>query len=479
VQTFSDQGLEIRRIILLRQRTGKEPEVLLGLEGAELNLPQVGIARQQRIAEQLTAAFKQTYGIDAVSVSSLEAHPGQSGSDHSTYEIMEPHRPQEETRRTERWALVNSLVESEFHDRNDFQALRQAVAQSIACVESASRGPFALLGWFEELEQWVQKEIRPHGLHLSGRFRQLNACPTFSLIRFETEGPAVWFKAVGAPNERECALTVALAHSFSRFLPQVLATRPDCNGWLAWEAEGPLLHECSAFGSWEMAARDLAQLQIRSIDRCAHLLHLGAHDLGTSALAALVESFLQAMGELMERQPKIPPARLSREQLRTLSAQVRSAISLLEKTGVPKTLGHMDLNPGNIVCSSHGSQFLDWAEAFVGHPFLTFEYLLEHFRRTFERGSSSEKQLVTRYVTPWRELVSERAIRGALDVIPLVAVFACAVANDRWTNPEKLEDPRTAGYLRALTRRMEREACRIPERSAYARVDRTSASLAD
>jgi hypothetical protein len=315
----------------------------------------------------------------------------------------------------------------------------------------------------------VQEQIRACGLHLNGRFRQLNACPTFSLIRFETDGPAVWFKAVGAPNQREYPLTLALARLFPRFLPQIIATRPEWNGWIALEAEGLLLRECSTLASWGPVARDLAELQSHSLGRGLHLLDLGARDLRARTLADLVEPFFQIMGELMERQTKMPPAPLSREELRCLSTQIQDSLAVLEETNVPSTLGHLDINPGNIICSSIGCVFLDWAEAFVGHPFLTFEYLLEHFRRTFPHDQLQETQLVARYSYPWRAFVSENDIRRVLEVAPLVAVFACAVGNDLWTNPRKLEDPRSAGYLRSLTRRMQREARELMERSVLCR----------
>jgi hypothetical protein len=143
---------------------------------------------------------------------------------------------------------------------------------------------------------------------------------------------------------------------------------------------------------------------------------------------------------------------------------VKDALTVLEETGIPTTLGHLDMNPGNIICSPTGCVFLDWAEAFVGHPFLTFEYLREHFRRTFGQNDSQETQFVARYTFPWRAFVSESEIRRAIEVAPLVAVFVYATGNDLWTDPQKLEAPRSAGYLRSLTRRMEREAHGLVER---------------
>jgi hypothetical protein len=457
---------ETRRIILLR---GKNPEVLVGFDGTHRTLPEVQIPRWQRVAEHLISTLSETCGIDAVSVSSLEAPGAESGSRQIRYEVMEPCLPAADAPCEKEWMAVGCLVESDFGDPGDFHAVQKAIAQSMAQTEDTTRGPFGRLGWFLDLQQWVQEQIGSHGLHLNGRFRQLNASRTFSLIRFETDGPAIWFKAVGAPNQREYPVTLALARSFSRYVPQIIATRSEWNGWLAREAEGFLLQECSGLASWEAAATDLVELQISSLGRSLQLLDPGARDLRAWALVDFVQPFFRAMGELMERQTKVPPAALSREELGRLSERVQDALTVLEETGIHTTLGHLDMNPGNIVCSPTGCVFLDWAEAFVGHPFLTFEYLLEHFRRTFGQDHPQETSFIARYISPWRAFVSESDSRRALEVAPLIAVFAHAAGNGLWTDPRKLEDPRHAGYLRSLTRRMVREARGLVERSVSCR----------
>jgi len=458
--TAISEHSESRRIILLR---GQNFEVLLGFDGNHWTLPEFQIPLWQRPTEHLTSTLRATCGIDAVSLSSLDALSRESDSKPMRYEIMESCGNLDEPSCGKQWVAADTLVASDFRDPLDCHAVLQATAELTASAVATMRRSFGRLGWFRDLRQWVQEEIRIQGLHLNGRYRPLNACPTFSLIRFETDGPAVWFKAVGAPNEREYPLTQAIASFFPRFVPQIIATWPECNGWLAREVEGPLLSQCSVLASWATVAADLAQLQIYSLGRSLDLVASGARDVGARALGDLVEPFFDSMGEVMDRQTNTMPARLSREELRVLSVRVQEALCFLETTAIPETLGHMDLNPGNIVCSPSGSVFLDWAEAFVGHPFLSFEYLLEHFRRTFGRGSSYETQLVARYVSPWRELVSERDIQSALEMMPLVAVFACGTGND-WTNPQKLEEASTAAYLRSLTRRMKREACRLPEK---------------
>jgi hypothetical protein len=108
--------------------------------------------------------------------------------------------------------------------------------------------------------------------------------------------------------------------------------------------------------------------------------------------------------------------------------------------------------------------FLDWAEAYIGNPFFTFEYLLEHLRRTLGVDSAVEKRLVSTYCSRWEAVVSGTAIDEVLTLTPLLAVFAYAAGSEVWRDEERMQDPATAGYLRSLARRMYREANSLSER---------------
>ena len=131
---------------------------------------------------------------------------------------------------------VAALSKDSLTDVTDHSAIQQSIAQCSADGKTSPAGPFTCLGWFDELREWVEEVIEPLGFHLNGSFRQLNASPSFSLIRFETDGPALWFKAVGEPNQKEFPITCVLAQLFPGDVPSVLATRPEWNGWLTREA---------------------------------------------------------------------------------------------------------------------------------------------------------------------------------------------------------------------------------------------------
>jgi aminoglycoside phosphotransferase (APT) family kinase protein len=164
------------------------------------------------------------------------------------------------------------------------------------------------------------------------------------------------------------------------------------------------------------------------------------------------------MTELMERQAKPTPLPLSRQEILSLGHDIRSSLEEIACSEVPNVLGHLDFNPGNILVSMDRCIFLDWAEACVGPPFFTFQYLLERRRLLCESDPSSEEVLVSSYRRAWQAWLSARDVAVNLRATPLLAVFAYAAAGLAWRAPNMARRPETAGYLRSLVRRMKREA---------------------
>ena len=215
---------------------------------------------------------------------------------------------------------------------------------------------------------------------------------------------------------------------------------------------------------WERAAAALAGLQIESIDHGARILAAGARDLGATALSKAHSAIHGDHGATDGTAIKSPASRSRPKELLLLGDRIQSALDALEALGIPETLGHLDLNPGNIVVSPNRCVFLDWVEAYVGNPFISFQYLLEHRRRTIGTDSAVEARLIESYCAQWEQIVSRAAVAEALALAPLLAVFAYAVGSNAWETAERLQEPATAGYLRSLTRRMNREANQLEDR---------------
>ncbi len=437
-------------------------DVLLKFTEAGFVFPSVEIPRWQRLAENLTAALKRDWGCDAVCLFTPRVPAVGDNSNGNHYEVMECWHDEGRDNGT-LWGPMRSLTAESFQDKEEFWALERCLRES-ECYEHDPSSPFARRGWLSELQSWTAEIVRPKGIELTGPYRQYNASPSFSLIRFETSGPALWFKAVGEPNRREFRLTLKLAQLFPEYLPELLAARPDWNGWLSLEAPGTNLGETREMALWERAAAALARLQVKSIGKTGSILDMGARDLRTDPLSHLVDPFLHSTAQLMERQAKVPPEILGAKELAWLGARIKDSLTLLEELGIPDALGHLDLNAGNIIVSANECVFVDWAEAYVGHPFFSFEYLLEHFRRAVGADVVRETELVRSYSAPWEQILPAGVIAEALTQTPLAAVFAYAAGIDGWRNQERPLEPRVAGYFRSLARRMHREATQLVDR---------------
>lgn len=433
-------------------------EILLRQSDAGLVLPEIAIPRWHRAAERLTAFLQETWGIEAICLFPLKKTSQVENSEPIRYQVMEL-CSNVELDCNFRWISVGAIKEQILGAKDNRLPIQEAFEKCALAKE-----PFSRFGWFTELKAWISEVVHPLGLKLSGSFRQLNASPTFSLIRLETSGPAVWFKAVGEPNLREFAITSTLATLFPTHVPRMLGIDPACNGWLSLEAAGVKLTDFNCLAEWQSAAASLAQLQVDSIAHQQQLLQAGARSLKLTNLSQLLAPFLSSMRRVMEEQRPTAPPPLSVGEILFLEKQIQAAINVVSSLSIPDTLGHLDLNPGNIIFSSTDCIFLDWAETYVGSPFLSLEYLLEHCRRAGIAPADYDRRIKATYAAVWRDRLPERVIAEAMRWTSLLAVFAYAIAIAGAFHHETAPNPSAAAYLRALGRRMKREADQLLNR---------------
>ena len=451
---------DLCRILLLRKNGS---ELLVAGERRPCALPCVEIPRWERTGVNLNAVVRERYGISPVCLFTPDLSVTTDG-ELPLYQVMETREANARAPEGMHWLPVDAFSEQFFAHAQDSRALTNTLQQIHKFENEETRGPFGKPGWIDELSSWIQHEVDPYGLRLTGEFRQLNASPTFALLRFETNESAVWFKAVGEPNLRELPISLTLSTLFPAFVPGILATHPAWHGWLMTEFVGSTLDEVADAYAWERAAQTLGELQIASLGTTDRLLDAGCRDLQVPSLLPLVDPFMEMMSQLMEQQQTTPPPVLDKEELRTLGRQIEEALSKLAELGIPDTLGHLDFNPGNILCSADRCVFVDWAEAYVGPPFLTLDYLRTHLGRTQREDAGLSADVVTAYETHWRPVLSPEVVAEAMSVASVLAVFAYATATEEWRSPASFGESRAGGYLRSLTRRMHGEMRRLQDR---------------
>jgi hypothetical protein len=433
---------------------------MLESKGNESCLPKIEIPRFTRPAKEITELVRSSWNLRSLFLFSGVLEEAASTS---YFAVLESNDGFHLCPQGMEWFTVHRSLTNLLFSGNERRALKSSYQKAVSRTLVDHREPFCKVGWMRELEHWVDSIIRPLGMELKS-FEQVNGCETFSLIRFDTTQQPVWFKAVGEPNLHEYGISIALARLLSKYVPSIFATKPEWHGWLMADGGGRTLDEVQNPSAWQTATTTLADLQIDSIGKRDELLGAGSRDLRSGTLLELVDPFLEVIADLMQQQTKVPPAIMSRKELFDLGATIKNALCCLEAVGLPDTLGHSDFNPGNILVGFERCVFIDWAEANVSHPFLTFEYLISHLRKDYPSLVPFEGAIRSSYARRWESVSLSEHVSEAFLFSPLAAVFAYAVAGNSWREPERLKIPQVAGYLRSLTRRMKQEANSVQRR---------------
>jgi hypothetical protein len=444
--------IESWRLLIVRP---ERAEILLGSDDATFCLPDIAIPPQERIAANINREVERRFGLRVISL--YEIHPDSAAlQDGVFYHAVLSVQSSEPVPNDTAWMPIGFLSANSFRREEDFAAIDEF--RSLCAKANADSGPdpFLRLTWFREVTEWVNESLGPYRLHLTGPFRQLNACSNFSLLRFETSGVPVWFKAVGEPNTREYPITLALAHACPEFIPKVLAARSDWNAWLAEEAAGTSLLSNTHLPHWEYAAESLANLQVQTIPLVQELARAGARDFSCRYLGSGIEPFIEFIQNNAQESSGSRGPQLSIPELRELGVVLQDVLKTLDELSLPETVGHMDLNPQNIICSDRECVFLDWTEAFIGCPLFSFEYLLQHFRRTFPSQLTMEKKFQEAYADPWRAPISPENLALAASLSPLAALFAYVTTVQRYLETEESANSVQWEYFLRLVRKMRR-----------------------
>jgi hypothetical protein len=438
--------------MLVVSRDGRE--ILLKPSDTGFELPRIAIPAGQRIAPGIVSEVKEQLQLRIVAL--YEIFPdGPSEACGDYYHAAVSPTDLRDVPEGMVWTPACSVIDEALLQRQDALAIEALWSKWKTRANDCQSEPFVGPDWFSEVTAWVASSLESHCLFLTGSFRQLNASSTFSLIEFGTNRRPVWFKAVGDPNTREFAVTLALANICPEYLPKIIASKPAWRGWLTEEAAGTSLSAANCARPWQMAAEALTRLQLQTRSRRQLICESGVRDLRSRQLLVQVPQFFEQIEACRLANDQPEERQLQTTDLSVLRDKVFETLSALDEFDIPDTIGHMDLNPQNIFCSEAGCAFLDWAESFIGCPFFSFEYLLQHFRRTPFTDFRSEADLRKAYFGCWRDALSPQDIHAVMQLVPLAALFSYAATLYSSTSSDGPPSP-AKRYLLRLLRKMNR-----------------------
>ena len=278
--------------------------------------------------------------------------------------------------------------------------------------------------WLAGATRWIDARLADAGLARAGAPRARGRMWSVVARVPLADGGCVWFKA----NPPASSFEPGLLEALTRWAPDMalpLVAVDAARGWTLSRDAGAhlgdlLKQEPDATSRLAPFVRRYAELQLRLGRRVDDLLALGVPDLRPHVVAERFEALLvnasvrAAVGTriadiigpgVMDGGPQQDPDEVwiteaEFEQLHRAVPGLRAVCAQVAETGVPVSVDHSDLHPGNIVDLGGRTAPFDWGDASVAHPFSTLLVLMRSARSIL--GPERADALREIYLEPWR-----------------------------------------------------------------------------
>jgi hypothetical protein len=250
--------------------------------------------------------------------------------------------------------------------------------------------PWSQPEWVEEVTAWIDAAVER-----TGPIEELHRRAWSAMLRMPTSEGSAYFKASAPAHAHEAGLTEALARRRPECTVDLLAVDTGCS-WMLMRDAGEMLRSVlerePTFERLELLFARYAELQLELAPHRDELLALGVPDRS-----------LAGMAELTAELPVDP-------------GLVRDLVATVESYGLPETLVHEEVHPGNVLVRNRKNVFVDWADSSVGHPYFGIVIGLRSVRDLFELelGAPELERLVDAYLEPWTAIAPRKALRALL-----------------------------------------------------------------
>lgn len=364
-----DRGWRLPRVRLPERVSLEDPATLIAAVRAQLDVEVIELFPLGEVPDPESATIEAAT-IEAAVACELRA--GRTGTPGAT------------------WIGADQLDKVEAPDRAPLGA---TLARILAEGSGQQRAPWSERGWFGEAERWLSSAARAAGCEPTGPVQQFRTWGISSVLRVPTTRGMIYLKAsADLPLfVNEAVVTQCLGSLFPGFVPVTLAIDTE-RRWLALADFGQAMEWDTPAAIRIEAFRSFARLQIASAEKVDRLLAAGCLDRRLDWLAseqAIWFASPQARSLLAEEFGK----------LQACSAALPALCARLAAFGVPDTLQHGDMHPGNVARNEGGFVFFDWTDAAIGHPFLDMIAIAG------EEDPQTESAMRTAYLAEWAQVI--------------------------------------------------------------------------
>jgi hypothetical protein len=439
--------------VLLSHSTVRKVLLVDGEEGWGLPRWTCGEALWWPNVGALNRAMREQLGVKVTTLRCVHAERGATKQGERVY-WMENHSPGWSPPAGARWIGREELEGLTLAQSGHSIYLEDWFEDAVSPFRPAWERP----GEFAEMTCWIEEQMERLGLTPVGRIEQQKIWTLSAILRIETSGGTLYFKAVPEMFRAEAQLTGILSEFYPEHSPGLIA-RDEARGWMLMrDMGGTPLRQVADVAKTEEALRLYARMQREMETRAEALLALGCRDRRLERLVGQVAPLLADTAVLRSRHSNA----LSEgevNQLRALESQLPVLCERLAEHRIPATLEHGDFHSGNIMVTEPNLLFFDWTDGSVSHPFFSMFTLLEEG----DIEKEERERLRDIYLDAWTDRAPMEGLREAYDLAQTLGALYHALSY-YWivqnTEPSSLwqwEDV-PAYYLRAFLQRMAQSA---------------------
>jgi len=377
--------------------------------------PVIPLVRGPRGAAGVIESLHHWYGLDAAYLRTArllrdeERNP--TGGLHELDSAPPEWRPPSGTMWLElEHADAPALAPAALHDD-----IERWIAEQLGAPVPDSRPSWSRPGWLPHVSLWIRETATACGLRPTGGVEVVEHWPLSSVLRIETDGGKVFFKAVFPIFRHEPVVTAQLSARHPTLTPELLAI-DEHRGWMLMrELRGAPIGDQDV-SRWGEGLRAAASIHKAWIGRDAELLSLGAHD---RTLQALERDMAAGFDEVD----------LSSEDRQRLEASLPTfarASAELGAGAVPETLVHGDLHPWNVMARDEGVRVFDWSDSCVSYPLFDLPTYLE---RTDDEQARAV--LLDAYLEAWSDAAPMGELRALAECAHPLALMHHSISYSR------------------------------------------------
>jgi hypothetical protein len=460
MSVYSERGSRVASSLIdsliIPHPNSSEPRVLLSERAGRWSLPSLTCDERHfwQTTQSVNRRLLEKYGIDAVALRCV-AIDECSGIERFVYEIDTLRI--RETPVGGEWVSLEELPSLVVDPPEDRQRIEHFLSELAGTPVHPLRPAWSRPGWFAGAREWMDCVLRDHGIETMSPPIQVRAWGRSTVLCATTSAGDFYLKAVPPMFTYELSVTNLLSRRFPDAGARVLAT-DSARGWfLTAELPGKPLETIDRRATWESAFRSLAEMQMITATMLDEFVEAGCPTRSIrglrGALTTIVhDDALRLAGE---------PAGLSNddiEMLRSALPRLIDACDELDMFGVPLTIEHGDLHPGNVVVDDDEIRFFDWSDCAISHPFFSLVLYAEDTFGVLPDTVETRLELRDAYLDPWTNLLPGVDLPRAFDLAQVLAPLAYAWMYQSLVLPgleQQWEMNRMGpGYLRATVKRL-------------------------